>query len=57
MNDLRKRAWWLIRQQGVFTLDDLLTTLADGTEKNAYRSLMKYVGLQEIETILTQINR
>lgn len=57
MNDLRKRAWWLIRQQGVFTLDDLLTTLADGTEKNAYRSLMKYVGLLERVGVLHRLKR
>lgn len=57
MNSLRQQAWWLMRQRGVFTLNDLLLTLSDGTEKNAYRSLMKYVGLLERVGILQRLKR
>ncbi|MDO9568082.1 MAG: hypothetical protein Q7J58_01690 [Hydrogenophaga sp.] len=57
MNTLRQRAWWLMRQQGTFTLNDLLTTLCDGTEKNAYHSLMKYVGLLERVGVLQRLKR
>ncbi|MBY0409895.1 MAG: hypothetical protein K2Q97_07140 [Burkholderiaceae bacterium] len=57
MNTLRERAWWLMRQQGTFTLHDLLTTLCDGSEKNAYHSLMKYVGLLERVGVLQRLKR
>jgi hypothetical protein len=57
MNTLRQRAWWLMRQQGTFTLNDLLTTLCDGTEKSAYSSLMKYVGLLERVGVLQRLKR
>ena len=57
MNPLRERAWWLIRQHPTFTLNDLLTTLCDGSEKNAYISLMKYVGLLERVGVLVRLKR
>lgn len=57
MNLLRQRAWWLIRQQRTFTLPDLLNTLCDGTEKNAYHSLMKYVVLLERVGVLQRLKR
>lgn len=57
MNPLRQRAWWLIRQQRTFTLHDLMTTLCDGTEKNAYISLMKYVVLLERVGVLHRLKR
>ena len=57
MNPLRQRAWWLIRQQRTFTLHDLLTTLCDGSEKNAYHSLMKYVVLLERVGVLQRLKR
>lgn len=57
MNTLRQRAWWLIRQQRTFTLNDLLTTLCDGSEKNAYHSLMKYVVLLERVGVLQRLKR
>lgn len=57
MNALRQRAWWLIRQQRTFTLQDLMTTLCDGSEKNAYPSLMKYVVLLERVGILHRLKR
>lgn len=57
MNPLRQRAWWLIRQQRTFTLHDLMTTLCDGSEKNAYHSLMKYVVLLERVGVLHRLKR
>lgn len=57
MSPLRQRAWWLIRQQRTFTLHDLLTTLCDGSEKNAYHSLMKYVVLLERVGVLGRLKR
>lgn len=57
MNPLRQRAWWLIRQQRTFTLHDLMTTLCDGSEKNAYHSLMKYVVLLERVGVLQRLKR
>lgn len=40
---LRQRAWWVMRKRGGFTLPDLLSTLADGTEHDAGGNLGKYL--------------
>lgn len=40
---LRQRAWWVMRRHGVFTLPELLATLATGTERDAENNLGKYV--------------
>lgn len=40
---LRQRAWWVIRKRGLFTLPELLATLADGSERDAIGNLGKYV--------------
>lgn len=40
---LRQRAWWVMRKRGRFTLPGLLSTLADGTERDAIGNLGKYV--------------
>lgn len=40
---LRQRAWWVIRRRGVFTLPELLSVLADGTERDAAGNLRKYL--------------
>ncbi|MFZ4539300.1 hypothetical protein [Propionivibrio sp.] len=40
---LRQRAWWVIRARRTVTLPGLLTSLADGTEKNASGNLSKYL--------------
>ncbi len=41
---LRTRAWNLIRMKTAsWSVDDLLMTLADGTEKDAERGLKRYV--------------
>jgi len=40
---LRQRAWWVMRRRCVFTIPELLSILADGTERDAYGSLSKYL--------------
>lgn len=40
---LRERAWWVMRRRGVFTLPELLATLATGDERDAASNLGKYV--------------
>ena len=41
---LRQRAWWVIRARKIVTLPELLTSLADGTEKDAASNLSGYLG-------------
>lgn len=40
---LRQRAWWVMRRHGVFTLPDLLATVASGDERDAKSNLGRYV--------------
>lgn len=40
---LRQRAWWVMRRHGVFTLADLLATVADGKERDAVSNLGRYI--------------
>lgn len=40
---LRQRAWWIIRNRKESTLPQLLSTLADGNEKDASSNLGKYL--------------
>ena len=40
---LRAKAWWVIRKHKVVTLQDLLMTVANGTEKAAYNNLRNYM--------------
>ena len=40
---LRQRAWWVMRRHGVFTLPELLATLASGAERDAESNLGRYV--------------
>jgi hypothetical protein len=40
---MRQRAWWVIRRCISFTVDELLSTLADGTERDAAGNIGKYV--------------
>lgn len=41
---LRSRAWWVIRKNKRFVLPDLLSTLADGNQKDPAANLRKYLG-------------
>lgn len=40
---LRTRAWWVMRECGVFDLHELLLTVADGTERAAAENLRRYI--------------
>lgn len=40
---LRQRAWWVMRRRISFTLSGLLSTLADGSERDAKSNLGKYL--------------
>lgn len=40
---LRTRAWNLIRMKTAWSVDDLLMSVADGTEKDAERGMRRYV--------------
>lgn len=39
---LRAKAWWIIRNRGTTTIDSLLNTLNDNTQKDAESNLRKY---------------
>lgn len=39
---LRAKAWWIIRNRGTATIDSLLNTLNDNTQKDAESNLRKY---------------
>lgn len=40
---LRQRAWWILRARQTVSIRDLLTALADGTEKNPAANLARYL--------------
>jgi hypothetical protein len=54
---LRERAWWLMRQVKRFTLDDLLLTLADGSQRDAPNNLQKYIAALERCGVLVRLQR
>lgn len=40
---LRQRAWWVMRRHRVFTLPELLATVADGRERDAENNLGRWL--------------
>lgn len=40
---LRQRAWWVMRRHRVFTLPELLSTVADGAERDAENNLGRWL--------------
>ena len=54
---LRERAWWLMRELRKFTLADLLTTLADGSERDAAGNLSRYLRGLECAGVITRMQR
>lgn len=54
---LRQRSWWVMRRHGVFTLTELLSTLATGTERAASNNLSKYLRALVLSGILTTEGR
>lgn len=56
-NGLREKAWWLMREMRKFTVADLLTTLADGTERDAAGNLGKYCAVLSRAGVLQRMKR
>lgn len=54
---LRARAWWLMRELRKFTLTDLLTTLADGSEGDARGNLARYLWALEESGVVVRMKR
>lgn len=40
---LRQQAWWVMRRRTSFTLQDLLATVANGTERDATSNMGRYL--------------
>lgn len=40
---MREKAWWLMRERRKFTINTLLETLADGSERDAKGNLFQYI--------------
>lgn len=49
---LRQQAWWVMRRRVVFTLPELLATVATGAEKDALSNIGRYVRALEKAGIL-----
>jgi hypothetical protein len=55
---LRPRAWWVMRKRINFTVQELLATLADGTERDAIGNLGKYIrALEKAGIVKREVNR
>lgn len=52
---LHVRAWWVMREMAVFSLNDLLSTVADGHERSAERNLKGYIRALERSEVLRQV--
>ncbi|MFM2056077.1 MAG: hypothetical protein RLY71_462 [Pseudomonadota bacterium] len=52
---LRVRAWWVMRESAVFSLQDLLFTVADGSERCAAHNLRAYIRALEEVAVLVQV--
>lgn len=51
---LYMRAWWVMREMVVFSLHDLLTTVADGSERTASKNLTAYLRALERSDVITR---
>ena len=54
---LRVRAWWLMRQLGRWTLPDLLTTLADGSQRTPQSNMLRYLNGLEAAGVVSRAKR
>lgn len=54
---LRTRAWWLMRELASFDLDELLRTVADGSERTAADNLRRYIRALEQHQVLARLPR
>ncbi|AUN95902.1 hypothetical protein [Pseudazoarcus pumilus] len=54
---LRQRAWWLMREIRKFTVADLLTTLADGSERDPADNLRRWLVQLERVGVVQRMRR
>lgn len=54
---LRARAWWVIRKDRIFTLEKMLFSVADGSERDAPGNLQKYISALERVGVLARLER
>jgi hypothetical protein len=54
---LRGKCWWLMRELGAFTINRLLDTYADGTEKDAHNNLRHYLLQLEAVGVVERLER
>ena len=52
---LRARAWWVMRELARFDLEELLRTVADGTERAAAANLRRYIAALEQHQVLARL--
>lgn len=54
---LRGQCWWLMRQLPLFTINELLETYADGTEKGAHNNIAHYLRSLEACDVVERLRR
>jgi hypothetical protein len=54
---LRERAWWVMREMTAFSLDALLLTVAEGTERSAADNLRRYIRALERHGVLAPVRQ
>lgn len=54
---LRGRCWWLMREVTTFTINQLLDTYADGSEKNPHINLRGYLAQLEACGVVERLQR
>jgi hypothetical protein len=54
---LRGQCWWLMRHLPLFTINELLETYADGTEKGAHNNIAHYLRSLEACDVVERLRR
>ena len=54
---LRGQCWWLMRESNGFTINLLLETYADGTEKDAHNNVRHYLDCLEAHGVVERLER
>lgn len=54
---LRGKCWWLMRELNTFTINRLLETYADGTEKNAHNNITNYLSHLAAYGVVERLDR
>ena len=55
IRNLRVRAWWCMRSMPSFSADDLLQTVATGSEHAARNNLLRFIGALEAAQVLERL--